>query len=197
MTVELQAKPVRAFVAIPLPDSVRNGLALAQGELRELLPPRSVAWTKPDNMHLTLRFLGAVDPERIPEVSQRLQAALAGFGGIELICERLGCFPDLRFPRVVWAWIHDAEGRLAQLYLRVDAAVEEIAIKPAEKRFVGHVTLGRPKQIKRKEAEQISSFVEAAVGRRFGGWRCEIVRLIRSDLTPGGSCYTTLDEFRL
>ena len=197
MMSELQAESVRAFVAIPLPESVRNGLAHAQSELRALLPPGSIAWTRPGNMHLTLRFLGPVDSVRIPEISQRLQATLAGFGGFELVCERLGCFPDLRFPRVVWAWIHDAQDRLLQLQRRVDSAVGEFATQPAEKRFVGHVTLGRPKRIQRKEAERLSRFVEAAVGRKFGGWRCEVVRLIQSDLTPTGSSYTTLDEFRL
>jgi 2'-5' RNA ligase len=192
-----ESKVVRAFVAIKLPTEVRAALGDVQAELKEVLPRNSTAWTRPANMHLTLRFLGDVASSRLPELQLKLREALTGFGSLDLVCERLGCFPDLRFPRVVWAWVHDVEERLAQLHRRVDEAVAGFAEKPAEARFTGHVTLARPKQIKRADAERLAGFVERAVERKFGNWSGREVELIRSELSPGGSQYSTIEVFRL
>jgi len=190
--VNPDSKAVRAFVAIRIPEAVLAKLTDVQREMKSLLPPRSTAWTKPDNMHLTLRFLGNVAPTSIPELEKRLRMALTGFGKLDLLCERLGCFPDLRYPRVVWAWVHDANGRLQALHRCIDEAVGEFAEQPAEARFVGHVTLARPKQIKRPEAEGLARFVEAAVNRSFGNWSAGEVVLIRSELSAEGSKYHDL-----
>jgi len=148
-------------------------------------------------MHLTLRFLGNVATEHLDELSRRLRVATASFGALHLRCERLGCFPDLRYPRVVWTWVHDTEERLAQLHRCVEAAVGCFAEKPAEAHFVGHVTLARPKQINRADARQLAEFVESAVNRQFGTWECREAELVRSELSPSGSRYTTLDVFPL
>ncbi|HEX5219412.1 MAG TPA: RNA 2',3'-cyclic phosphodiesterase [Verrucomicrobiae bacterium] len=192
-----EPKAIRAFIAIRAPETVLARLAEVQRELKELLPPRSTAWTKPDNMHLTLRFLGNVAATNVPEVAIRLRNALAAFGKLDLACERLGCFPDSRYPRVVWAWVHDAHGRLQELHRCVDEAVREFAEKPAEARFVGHLTLARPKQIKRPDAERLARFVEAAVKRSFGQWSADEILLMRSELSPGGSKYHELARIRL
>jgi 2'-5' RNA ligase len=103
---------LRLFIAIPFPTGLRTELLKVQGELKALLPAKAAAWTKPEAMHLTLRFLGNVDSASVSELCQRLSSRLAGFTGLDLICERLGCFPDLRFPRVVWGWVHDEAERL-------------------------------------------------------------------------------------
>jgi len=98
----------RLFVAIPVPTEVKASLREAQAKLKTILPVGMAAWTKPDNMHLTLRFLGDVAAGSVPEISRRLRESLSGFDApLELICERLGCFPHPRYPRVVWAWVHD------------------------------------------------------------------------------------------
>ena len=194
--VQMETKSLRLFVAIRVPDSVKAELGGVQSELKHSLPPKSAAWTKPEAMHLTLRFLGQVEEGRVAELSAKLRVALTRFGAVDLICERLGCFPDLRYPRVVWAWAHDAGERLQALHRLVDGATAEFAEKPAEKRFEGHITIARLKGIKRSDAETLGEFIKAAVDRRFGQWRCEAVELIRSELTPQGSCYTTLATIR-
>lgn len=167
-------------------------LIAVQRELKSVLPRDSTAWTKPESMHLTLRFLGNVESMRIPELAEKLGAALAGFGEFDLVCERLGCFPDLRYPRVVWAWVHDGGERLAQLHRGVDEVVKGFAEQPADERFVGHITLARPKQIKRPDAERLAQFVERAATRRFGDWHVPSVALFRSQLSPMGTSYQEL-----
>lgn len=189
---------LRLFVAIPVPPEVKESLREAQVKLKMVLSPGSTAWTKLDKIHLTLRFLGDVVAKRLPEISHGLHKSLSGFGALELICERLGCFPQPRFPRVVWAWVHDEPSeRLAELHRRIDGALVGFAEKPAEAHFVGHITLARPKQIKRAGAEKLERFLDEAVSIRFGAWRAEAVELIRSELSAQGSRYTTLDVFRL
>jgi RNA 2',3'-cyclic 3'-phosphodiesterase len=190
--VQAESEALRLFVAIRLPDAVKAELIRAQSELRGVLPARSTAWTKPDNMHLTLRFLGRVASERLPGLKQSLRVALPGFGSLDLHCERLGCFPDLLNPRVVWAWVHDAADGLAKLHRAVNEAADAFAGKPAEKRFEGHVTIARTKSVNRPDAERLASFVPGAVERRFGAWRCDEVELVRSELLPQGSRYTIL-----
>lgn len=188
----------RLFVAIAVPDAVRAALKQVQDELRKVITKGLVSWTRPEAMHLTLRFLGNVDSARINELQQQLQGAAAGFGGLALECQQLGCFPDPRHPRVVWAGVRDLNDRLALLAQRVDGAVSSFAEKPAEARFAGHITIARPRQLGRTEAAALSDFVQRAVERTFGAWTAGEVELIQSELSPGGSRYTTVAacEFR-
>ena len=187
-----EAQTQRLFVAITVPEEVKSRITEARDELRAMLPPAVAAWVRPENMHLTLRFLGNVDESKIESLKASLTQVLSGFGAIPLISERLGCFPDLRYPRVVWAWVYDNAERLAQLQRRVAEATDAFTHEPADSRFVGHITLARLRQIKRPQAEIIGAFVNGAVRRMFGKWTGDRVELIRSELAPGGSSYTTL-----
>lgn len=148
-------------------------------------------------MHLTLRFLGNVVSSQIPELSAKLKTSLTGFGELHLVCERLGCFPDLRYPRVIWSWVHDEAGQLTKLFHQIDEAVSPFAEQPAEKVFTGHITLARPKQIKRPDAERLARFVEGAVKRQFGNWTAESVSLIQSQLGQTGATHTELSSAAL
>lgn len=188
---------LRLFVAIQLPEPVRGALRETQTQLKSVLSPRSVAWTRPENLHLTLRFLGNVDAVRLPDLRKSLRDAVAANAPFEAVCGQLGCFPNLRFPRVIWAGVQDADDRLRKLHHAINHTVGRVAERPAEKRFTGHVTLGRPKTIQPSDAQQLARFVAAASGRLFGEWRVTEVELIQSRLSPEGSRYTTLDAFPL
>lgn len=192
-----ETSALRLFIAIPIPAEVKAALLRVQQELRGKLPSGLASWTKPENMHLTLRFLGDVGPERVQDLQRSLSAAVAGFGELQLSCERLGCFPESGLPRVVWSWVHDADERLNQLAVRINQCVDSHAEKPAESRFVGHITIARLRQLRRAEAEPIASFLKGAEHRSFGTWPAGRAELIRSELCPGGSRYTTLATFDL
>lgn len=191
------ADVVRAFVALPVPDAVKAALSGAQAELRAWLSPRAATWTRPENQHVTLRFLGSVAVAGLPELSARLRAAVGGFGALELECARLGAFPDPQRARVVWAGVTDAEGRLESLHQRVSEAVAAFAQSPPENRFAAHVTLARLKSLPRPVLPRLAEWLERGASRRFGGWRATTVELIRSELSAEGSRYTTLDVFPL
>jgi len=191
------AEKLRLFLALPVPAEIKTSLSAAQDELRRLLPPRTASWTRAENMHLTLRFLGDVNGQRVEALIAGVRSVTTGFGAPPLVAERLGVFPDLRYPRVVWAWVHDEVDRLLELQRRLLAATNEFTSERAEEKFTGHITLARIKQIKRPQAEVIASFLQRAVNRRFGEWTGEHLELVRSELSPDGSRYTCLARFPL
>ncbi len=195
--METDRESYRLFIAIALPESVKAELLRVQAELRDALPPGCVRWTRPEQFHLTLRFLGNVDPQQVDALSRSLRDACAEFSALPLRAERIGFFPDLRFPRVVWAWIHDANEQLTQLQGAIERAVSSFTAEKDEKKFTGHVTLGRPQGIKRPQADILSKLAFGMTDRVFGEWTANKVELIRSDLSPGGSRYTTLAVINL
>jgi 2'-5' RNA ligase len=191
------AETLRLFLALALPDEVRAGLSVAQEELRRLLPPRAASWTRAENLHLTLRFLGDVARERVEALTVGLTGAIAGFGALALTAERLGAFPDARYPRVIWAGVCDATNRLAELQRCVTSATNDFTRQPAAARFVGHVTLARIRHIQRPQAETIGAFLHQAANRHFGSWTATHLDVMRSELFPDGSRYTQLATIQL
>src|SRR6266487_4607346 len=93
----MSAEPttIRAFLAVPIPDAVKAEIERAQDELRQALPKPCVRWTKREQFHLTLCFLGNVATTRVPELTEAVGAACRGFPALKLRAERIGCFPDL------------------------------------------------------------------------------------------------------
>src|SRR5688572_30573725 len=102
-------------MALAVSAEVKSGLVTVQQEMRDMLPSGNASWTRPENIHLTLRFLGGVDQTRIEELTASLSAGTQGRGRLHLVSERLGCFPGLRHPRILWAWVHDADDQLIDL----------------------------------------------------------------------------------
>ena len=186
------AEAFRLFIAIPLPEPVKDEIERAQTELRRALPDDCVRWTKRGQFHLTLRFLGDVDAARLDALKAALQLACGAFPAIRLQAERIGFFPHLRFPKVIWAWVHDEPGLLAKLQAAIEAAAREFTHEAVEQTFTGHVTLGRSQRIKRPQAEILAALAHGMTERRFGEWTAENVELIRSELLPGGPRYTVL-----
>jgi RNA 2',3'-cyclic 3'-phosphodiesterase len=190
----MSAGVLRLFVAISLPDSVKDEIEKAQRQLRDAFPGKLVRWTKREQFHLTLKFLGNVAESRVPELAAALRETCLNFAPLQLRAERIGFFPDIRFPRVVWAWVHDDRDR--EILLRLQKAIEEkvkgFTDERTEKAFRGHVTLGRTHGIKRSHAEVFAKLANDMSDRFFGEWTADSVELIRSELSTGGSQYTTL-----
>jgi 2'-5' RNA ligase len=182
----------RLFVAIPLPDPVKDEIQKAQDELRRALPENCFRWTKRAQFHLTLKFLGNVEAKRVGVLSEALRGACGKFPALSLKAERIGCFPDLRYPRVIWAWVHDEGERLPKLQEAIEAATAEFTSEKPEGKFTGHVTLGRSHGIKRAQAEILAKLANEMVKRCFGDWTADKVELIRSELASNGARYTTV-----
>lgn len=182
----------RLFVALALPEEVKARLADVQAELRCLLPASSASWTRPENFHLTIRFLGKVTKARCEALAGTLAAAAAIHRPLELTAEQLGCFPNVRRPHVVWAGVHDDGKQLERLQQDVNNATAPFTAEPLGKKFAGHITLARIKRLRQVELKHMDDFIASNATRGFGQWRSVKLLLMRSEPMPGGSRYTPL-----
>jgi RNA 2',3'-cyclic 3'-phosphodiesterase len=191
------AKALRLFVAIAVPDAVKDEIEKTQREMRGSLPESFMRWTKRAQFHLTLKFLGNVAETRVTELTEVLRKTCLQFKAMRLRAERVGFFPDARFPRVTWVGVSGEKEELPQLQEAIEAAVKGFTGEKAEKRFTGHVTLARIQGIRRQQAEILAKLAAGMADRLFGEWMADEVELIRSELSSGGARYTTLAAFSL
>ena len=122
---------------------------------------------------------------------RRFAPRVPGFGALHLRAERIGFFPDLRYPRVVWVGVRDQAEQLPRLQQVVQVATEGFTAEPKEERFTGHVTLARIKGIKRPEAEALGKAAAGMAERVFGQWTAYQIELMRSELLPQGARHST------
>ncbi|HXC35478.1 MAG TPA: RNA 2',3'-cyclic phosphodiesterase [Candidatus Acidoferrales bacterium] len=120
---------LRLFLAIPLPDDVRAELRRLQSDLQPLLPPRAVRWTKPEQFHLTLKFLGSVPAAETDALSRAVRAVCDTAPPMCLRAEGAGFFPDSYSPRVFWVDIKSVDGRLQEFQRQLELAVQSFAEK--------------------------------------------------------------------
>lgn len=167
------------------------------GEAIEQLRPaaRGVAWVAPTNLHLTLKFLGAVPETRIDSVAAALAEASLDVQPFEARIRGLGVFPSVGRPRIVWADVTDGAPQMTGLARRVDVALATLGFVPEERPFSPHVTLGRVRQLGRNPA--FATALERAAAREFGRIRVASASLMRSELGPRGALYTELVKVML
>lgn len=187
-----EAGGYRLFVALRVPEEVKAEVEKAQEELRRSVPQARVTWTRREQFHLTLKFLGNVEAERAGELVEAVRGACRGFAALRLRAEGLGCFPELRFPRVVWLGVRDAEGALPRLQRAIETVSASFTAQERDERFSGHVTLGRIKSIGRPEAESLGRQARAMAETLFGQWTADRVEIMRSRLSSEGARHTVL-----
>lgn len=163
-----------------------------QGGLRTELPDRAFRWARPDQFHLTLKFLGEVDPARLEELRMALTEAARGIPPLQMEAIGLGCFPNPKRPRVVWAGLSDGAGMLPRLQAAVGKACASFTAKEPEDRFSAHITLARVKDAGRAEAERLARAMARYDLHRIGAWTAREVELFRSELFPRGARHTRL-----
>jgi 2'-5' RNA ligase len=178
----------RLFIALPVSEAVRREMEVAQNELREALPGGAVRWTRPDQFHLTLKFLGDVPVDRVDLLVNSVRKACSSFSSLSLIAEGLGCFPNERRPRVIWIGMRD-HPQLKPLQRAINIATTEFGPAELEKDFKGHLTIGRIKEmssLERKTLERLLSKLQAGI---FGNWTANEVKIIRSELSESGATH--------
>ncbi len=184
---------LRLFVAVGVPDEVRDNLARFQVELRQADP--DYRWVQPENFHLTLRFLGDVSRGRVEPLAQHLRWAAADQSPFQFLLAGAGAFPSLGRPRVLWAGVDQGRGRLEELAQAVEAAVEEAGFPPDKRRFSPHLAVARARGQPR--GGPVSDRLRSARERVFGRIDCREMILMSSQLKRGGPVYTPVESFDL
>lgn len=189
---------LRLFAAIEIPNELKVRLGEAQALLkRTALHAGGASWTKPEQMHLTLRFFGGVPGGRVAEISARMQTALRGLGAFQLRSRGLGFFPNPERARVVWAGLEGDLGRLGAAREAVENAVGQFAAEPAEMKFAPHLTLARVKRLPRGMPGALAAAATALAAEIFGEWTVQAVHLYQSVLGSGGATHTILSTATL
>lgn len=183
----------RLFIAIFLPEEIKARLAEAQRALQRRTPEGVVRWTPLEKVHLTLRFLGDVPEESVPAIIEAMRRAGSSVAPFALRAAALGCFPDARRPRVLWAGVSGDLATLCKLQERIAAEIASWGQRE-ERAFHAHLTLGRIKDGAGHEASRLGAALMEEAGRDFGAWRVNAVTLLRSELSPAGARHSVLAE---
>ena len=135
-----EARPLRLFVAVDVPDAVRRRLARAVESLHGALP--GARWVVPENWHVTVKFLGSVYPRLRDWVTEQVTEAARSAQPFETRLTSLGAFPSPRRARVLWAGLEDAEGRFASVAGALDGFLER-EFRVEKRPFSAHLTVAR------------------------------------------------------
>ncbi len=185
MTVSKQT--IRAFVCFEVPHDLRSRLAeiIAAGRRAG----ERIAWVRPENIHLTVKFLGDIARDDLPDVADMLHDIAANSSPFSIHIDRLGAFPNTHRPRVIWAGASEVPHAGKNFVARVDQALSGLGF-PAESRpFKPHLTIGRVKQ-------GGGETMRLVMQQSFGSYElpCKTLVLMRSELKPGGAVYTPLEK---
>ncbi|MBN2224153.1 MAG: RNA 2',3'-cyclic phosphodiesterase [Deltaproteobacteria bacterium] len=183
---------LRLFIAARPPDTVLRGLS----DLSRLLASRGdgVKWVRSDSIHLTLKFLGSVDEAMAGAIGDAAARCARGVGNIPLSVGRVGAFPDMRRPRVIWVGLAGEIERLGSVANALEEACFDLGFSKEGRAFRPHLTLGRVKD--RLSVETIKK-IEQSKDVVLGDMVVDAIELIKSDLLPSGAVYTTLSHFPL
>jgi 2'-5' RNA ligase len=184
---------IRCFIALNLPAEIKGRLAELEARLKEARA--DVSWVKPENIHLTLKFLGGVEEARVPLVKRAVQEGLRREGPLVLTLAGLGVFPNPRSPRVVWVGVGGDTERLQDLQERLEQALGEVGFPREARSFSPHITLGRMRS--RQGAASLMELVGHLGANEVGSLKAESIELMRSQLHPAGAVYTILESFSL
>lgn len=188
---------LRLFVAADISEAQRTAVLELIESLRKGIQFTNAhpKWVRPEGLHLTLRFLGKVDSQRVEKIVHMVESGLVGSQSFEFDLKRLGVFPDARKPRVLWVGVKKGKRELTDLAGKVDRALVTLGFEAERRPFHPHLTLARIKSMRGAEAmmEVVHSHREAQPGTG----RVDHLTLYQSDLSPGGAKYTVLHRWDL
>jgi 2'-5' RNA ligase len=178
---------MRIFIAIELPSEVKAALTALQNDLRQARA--DVAWTKPDNFHLTLKFLGEVDAQQLSDITNACLDAAASASPFALQIKDTGVFPNVRQPKVLWAGLAGELDKLQVLHRTLDAKLYALGFAKEVRDFNPHLTLGRVKG-RANEAAVTAKLLMAELPAQ--SFSVDEFIVMQSQLHPAGSIYTPL-----
>lgn len=179
--------PARAFVAVFPPPEVQQAALEAALEAGRSLGDR-IRWTRSENVHLTLKFLGDVPEEKLDDVSAALRGLCAGHAPFDSSISGFGAFPNARRARILWAGV--GSEAIVALAADIDAAFEPLGFERERRPYVPHATLGRVRG--RPARVELPPTVPGETV-----FQIRRVELMESTLSAGGSLYETLEYFAL
>ncbi len=184
----------RVFCAIDIPANVRQRIGEHISELKKLVPDASVSWTRTDNTHLTLKFLGNIPVAAVERVSGAASRAVSEVRPFEINVTGAGSFPAHGQPRILWVGLEDSEQKLASVQKRLEEELFEEGFPKEARAFHPHLTIAR---IRRPQHARTLAAVHRNLGFESISIRVDELLVVRSELHPSGSQYTVISRHPL
>jgi len=178
----------RSFIAIELPEKIISSISKIQEDLRAY--GFKIRWVRPENIHLTLKFLGNIDQADTEKVGEAITESVKGFVPFSLAAKGMGAFPSLRRPRVIWIGVSGDHEQLAGLQKRLDKKLAAIGFPEEKRLFRGHLTLGRVKQS--IDPDRFAEAMKMVGGFASDTFLADEIVLFKSELKPTGAVYSKL-----
>jgi 2'-5' RNA ligase len=181
----------RTFCAIELPPEVREQLASHAKQLREAIPQASASWSKPENVHLTLKFFGNVAKDKLTRISEAATRVASEFSPFQIRIGGTGVFPRRSRPQVLWVGVEDSSGRLSDLQQRLEDEFARAGFPKEDRGYRPHLTIARLRR-----PEDARDLAEAHIKKKFDFIEVSVNEflLFRSQLSPKGSIYTVISK---
>lgn len=186
---------LRTFIALELEESAKETIVRIQEQLRQANVIKG-SWVKKENLHLTLKFLGDTPQKRIDDIREALQKDFTVFSAVPCNLQSVGAFPNERSARVLWVGIQQGKTQIAEIAGTVEGALVPLGFKKEKRDFKTHITICRIKNV----LDHIK--FSAMIGQINSSFQplaftaCAIT-FLESKLTPQGSVYTPLFNYRL
>jgi 2'-5' RNA ligase len=197
MVKTVDNQKIRSFIAIELPQEVKTGLHRLQDELN--LPQHTfVKCVAPEGIHLTLKFLGNISPQKVAEITGVMEQASLGVSPFQLQITEVGAFPTMRQPRVLWVGIKGELDKLTGWQKRIDDGLVPLGFAKETRPFTPHLTLARVRDgCSPGDRRSLGELVMKTPVEFNYALAVNSLNLMKSQLLPGGAVYSRLAEVKL
>ncbi len=182
---------IRAFVGFFTTKKIHEHVERLEEEAKGIIKGK---WTDPQNLHMTLQFIGYIDENKAVDIIRNIQTITETYKPFSVKYKSLGTFPSPDKPRILWIGVGEGSTKLKAIAKEIQRINKRSGINPDSKPFHPHVTICR---IKEADGKKVAKFIRKYKNFSFGEETVERIALIKSTLTPVNPVYTVIEEFYL
>jgi 2'-5' RNA ligase len=187
-----EEKSMRSFLAVDPPREIIDAIVTIQDRLRKAIQG-DIRWVRPQGIHLTLKFFGTISESDVANISRVVNKTTSTIAPFTLCIKRVGAFPDVKRPRVLWLGMGGDVDTLIRLQKEVDADLQKCGFEKEDRPFRPHLTLARIKEP--RGLIGLAKIMDKGEDYEVGSFSTAGLNLFKSDLTPKGAVYTKLAYF--
>jgi len=184
---------IRSFIAINIPAKIRNKLEKIQDDLKK--SNAALQLVRPENIHITLKFLGNVPVESINDIQDAINESASGFRIFSVSFETIGVFPNPEYPRIIWTGIEKGRKELSLLNTKIGNSLSGFSLHQENRKFQPHLTIARVHSGKNRK--RLVNTLEELKNIKLGEMLVKKICLMESALKPQGVQYNILKTFPL